>query len=337
MLRFVDSFDHYPTAQGGRKWKSFHASATISPGNGRHGSASYRATNINQFSYKDFDNQDTWIIGHSFRYGIATGIGRRMVFVFDSTLAAQCGWNLERSGQISIFHGITSLGMSTLALTLGVTYYIEFKVKIHHTLGTAEVRVNGETWLSLSGVDTQDGVNPYGNRIMLMDNQGGSEANTIDFDDLYVCDGQGAVNNTFLGDCRVDATLPTGDGNYSQWTPSTPPNYENVNDAAANDDTDYNRSATVAQKDTYAYPDIPPTTGVVLGVAVQLTLRKDDAGGRTTRAIIRQGGTDYPGVTRGLGEAYALFTDIFEQDPSTAAPWTLAGVNAAEYGVELVS
>ena len=55
-------------------------------------------------------------------------------------------------------------------------------------------------------------------------------------------------------------------------------------------------------------------------MAVQLATvaRKDDAGSRSLRAVLKSGATTANGATRVLGTSYAVYDDRFEIDPARA-------------------
>ncbi len=74
-----------------------------------------------------------------------------------------------------------------------------------------------------------------------------------------------------------------------------------------------------------------------MAVQVATAARKDDAGSRSLRALIRSGATTANGATRVLGTSYALYDDRFETDPATGTAWTKAGVDALEAGVEVTA
>ena len=97
------------------------------------------------------------------------------------------------------------------------------------------------------------------------------------------------------------------------------------------------RAAPSAHQDRYAYADLAGTPAAIMAVQVATVARKDDAGSRSLRALIRSGATTANGATRVLGTSYALYDDRFETDPATGAAWTKAGVDALEAGVEVVA
>ncbi len=66
-------------------------------------------------------------------------------------------------------------------------------------------------------------------------------------------------------------------------------------------------------------------------------MRKDDGGTREGRALIRSRETTAHGATRALTTSYAMYGDVFDQDPDTDGAWTESAIEALEAGVEVVS
>ena len=91
-------------------------------------------------------------------------------------------------------------------------------------------------------------------------------------------------------------------------------------------------SGTVGHEDLYAYQDLTGTPAAIMAVQLATVARKDDAGSRSLRAVLKSGATTANGATRVLGTSYALYDDRFEVDPATGAAWTKAGVDALEAG-----
>src|SRR5262249_36678260 len=155
---------------------------------------------------------------------------------------------------------------STSFLSAGAFNYIEVKITISDTVGVVTVRVNGTStgWLALTSQDTQNGGPSTITNIILGGDLVTNASNAPShFDDVVILDTTGAVNNDFLGDCRVEAIFPNGAGNYAQWTPSTGSNFQNVDENPPNDDSDYNSSSTAGQIDTFNYSNLSVTSGTV--------------------------------------------------------------------------
>lgn len=336
MLRFVDSFDHYSTAQGTRKWSVFNLSFGGIGATGRHGSNGARIGILTGGLSKTLDAQQTWITGFAFKM---SSLANFPLASFADSGVPQCSVYVTSAGTIKAYRWTESgvlLGTSAAVISPAAFYYIEVKAKIHSSTGTIDVHVNGISVLSLSGVNTQNSGNATADSVGFGNGTGGLV--DMDYDDLYICDSTGSANNDFLGDIRIDATFPNAEGSTIEWTPSTgTDNSALVSDNPSNDDSNYDSSSTPGQIDFYDFPNITPTSGTVYGVVLQMTVRKDDAGSRTFRGKIFQGSTEYDGSTVGAGDTYGIFSEIHEEDPDTSSPWTISGVNAAQFGLELVS
>jgi hypothetical protein len=162
---------------------------------------------------------------------------------------------------------------------------------------------------------------------------------TLRLDDVYLCDTGGSRNNDFLGDVRVVTLRPNADTGQADFTPSAGSvHYPMVAEAPDDDgDASYVESGTVGHKDLYGYQDLAASAAAIMAVQVATVTRKDDAGSRSLRTVLKSGPTMANGAIRVLGTPYALYDDRFEIDPATGAAWTKAGVDALEAGVEVVA
>lgn len=334
-LRFIDSFDHYATADLGLKYNDV-SSGLISAGNGRRSTASLRFNGSSSTVAKTLDAQATWIVGFAFRVTSLPG-GDTTFLIFRDAGTTQCDVRLRSDGTLRVTRNGTALATSSNAILANTTYYIETKAVINDTTGSMEVRVNGSSsgWISITGQDTKNTANASANVIALT---GAINASSTDMDDLYICDGQGSVNNDFLGDVRVDCYLPDGNGNSSQLVGSdsnSTDNYLLVDEAAQNGDTDYVQSATVNNKDTYAFANMAHTPSSIFGTQLNMIAKKDDGGTRSICSVCRSGGADYDGDSQVMGTSYSDYRQVREVDPATSAAWTRSDLNSAEFGVKV--
>jgi hypothetical protein len=343
----MDSFDYYASGDLFEKWTASGSVSlpVISSGNGRRGTACCRSlgTTAAPSLIKTLDAQATWIIGFAFRCSALPATSKTILGLVD-TGTLQVDVCLNTDGTLSVRrNGSTVLtnGTSSFALTANIYAYIEFKCTIADSIGasTCQVRVDGDIKITVAtGQDTKHSANATANQILVAGAQTTTNPSALwDVEDLYICDGQGSVNNDFLGDCRVDALLPNADGSNSQFTPSTgSDHYTLVDDSAPNDDTDYLSSNTSGHKDTWAFANLTALTSPSLkGVQLNLTAKKDDAGTRLLKPVVKSGSTTSSGSSQGIGTDYRQFAQIYETDPDTSAAWTEAGVNAAEFGGEV--
>jgi hypothetical protein len=335
-LRFIDGFDHYNSPT--QKWTSSSGSPTYASASSRFGVGQYAKFNGSGIFNKGFDNQATWTIGAAVKFEGA--IDNASLFFLRDNTTMQVTMGTTGSGALNVYRGDFNAGGTLLGttangvLSLNVWYFIELKTTINNTTGAYEVRLNGVNVLSGSGADTQAGTNAYVNMISV-----GSGNGAVSFDDLYVCDGAGGLNDTFLGDVRVDTILPTADGSTTDFTPSTgTDNYAMVDDATPDSDTTYVSSETLNHIDLYTFANLQSTVGAVHGIQTVLFARKDDAGSRSIAPAIKTGATTAVGDDFALAASYIYDLQIFETNPANSnAAWTISDVNSSEFGFKLTA
>jgi hypothetical protein len=351
-LRFIDSFDHYATADFAQKWTSVNAatfSSTIVVGAyGRN------STNGLRFTWSDVNSHlrlqrtvttsgSTAIMGAAVKVSAISGTSSaNPLFSIWDGASIQTSLRIDAAGTLSVLRGSfggTVLGTSVGVLSTATYYYIELKVVLHGSTGTYDVKVNGTSFLSGTGANTADAGTTAWTAARI--GSDGSTAHisggaTWDFDDFYVCDGSGSANNDVLGPIRVKAVFPDGAGNSTQFTPSAGSNFQNVDEASQDGDTTYNSETTVGQKDLYTLGALG-ITGTVKGVQTNLIVRSDGGGAETIAPVWRIGATDYDGTTVGVTTSYADSLQVYETSPATGVAFTVAEIDGAELGIKLVS
>ena len=167
------------------------------------------------------------------------------------------------------------------------------------------------------------------------------------YDDLYILDGSGSVNNDYLGPIVVESINPSADGASSTWTPSSGTNHAALVDDAQNmtgalNETDYIEGDTTGEKDLFTYENLAsPGLGDssnIIGVMVTTYRRITEAQPADLKIVARENGTEGT-VTDTVrhDDDTLMFSNhaIFESNPDTATAWTAAEVDAAEFGVEV--
>jgi hypothetical protein len=329
MLRYMDSFDHYATADLPLKYTRVSNVPSIHAGNGRRGAA-LQVTSTD-YVLKMLDGQATWIVGAAFYTDVLQAAA---LFALWDAGALQVDLRLKTDGNLQVTRNATVLGTGTTPLAISTFYYVELKVKIHSSTGTIDVQVNGTSLISLTGQNTQNTGNATANQVLIGASAGNTGSATFRFDDLYICDGQGSVNKDFLGDSRVDCYLPTGNGSNSAFTNNSgnsTNNYTHVNEASQDGDTSYVADATVSDIDSYAITGLTHNPSSIFGLQTNLIAKKDDAGARSICPLLYRSATAHAGTGIALS-AYTDLNQIYEQDPATSATWTKANINATEFG-----
>jgi hypothetical protein len=239
--------------------------------------------------------------------------------------------NTDRS--LSVARDTTILATSAPGVIVPTAWHrVELGFVISDTVGSYELRVDGATVLSATGVDTQNGVTT-GVNVLIVANQ---QNVTITHDDITFNDTTGpAPNNTFLGDLHIEQLVPTSDSSIA-WTRSTGASNFSCVDEARISTTDYITIAAPGT-DRYGLKDVTNTPAQIFGVNVSFHGNKDNTGACDIRANLVSGGTVGTGTTRSMNTAAMLYTELFETDPDTGSAWTGAAVNNLMTEVERVT
>ncbi len=337
-LLWVDGFESYGTSNGsapsptdivGKQYTvGYESSMDIEEGRLGSGHSLEIGITADYIKTPILTTNDTIIIGFAFKI-IDDGV-QDLMYLYDG--ATEGVGLIFSGGYLSVRRGSTLLEMADFHFSIGNWYWIELKVKCNDSTGTYELRVGETVIASDTGVDTKAGSNNYHNRVQL--GQGGGTKRTR-YDDFYVCDGAGAVNNDFLGNVQVTTLFPSGAGFTTNFTPSAGANYTCVDEQLINEDTDYVESSTAAHKDTYAYDNVGALTDIK-GLQIDTLCRETDVTSYSLKTPIRSNATDYDDSAQVIGTTdYTFKRRIAELDPNTSAAWLEAAVNAAEFGIKV--
>lgn len=326
-----------PNWSRGASWATYSSLQTGRDGSGQALRSSYY---LGDYSY-NFSSTDVIFVGFALKIDKWPSTNQTIRFqTYVNNTTGQCIVEITDSGvfRIKRSSGGATVYTGTYTLPIGVWHYIEFEIKIHDTTGYVTIRVDGVAVESATGLDNQSDISSNMDRFSF----GGDTAAAVncDFDDFYILDDSGAAPyNTFLGDCRIETLSPNADGTTNNFTPSAGSNYQNVDETPGpDDDTSYNESSGVGNKDLYNMTALSELFDTVYAVMPEVYARKNDVGTRTINNVVRTGTTEDDGPARGLGESYAYHQgDILIQDPDTVTDWTAAGVNAAQCGLKIAS
>jgi hypothetical protein len=276
------------------------------------------------WAFKNTDSTISYQRGVSLFYGVTGGI--------------QCVLRHDSYGQIALLRGEydgTTIDSAPAALNVGDWNYIEMKLACTNS-SDYEVRVDGETVMSGSGVDLQYQANPGASKITFRGGYGGTYGCL--WDDLYICDDQGSKNNDFLGEARVRTLLPSGAGTYTQWTPSAGSNYENVDETDPDEDTTYNETGVLDNQDSFAMGNLPDSDVDVIGVRSRVVARKEGAGYRALKNFVIVNSSKYDEVKDTLNLDYNVYEgSVLEDNPDDSQDWEVADIDAMEVGYQLAA
>ena len=249
-----------------------------------------------------------------------------------STYDENSGTNLKLSVMTDYSINLYDNGNSLLSSTsAGVFpdlqwFYFEMKLVVHATAGEVVMKINEEVVMNETGIDTQYTAGDY-TRLLYFTSI--NYERNIYYDDMYVDDSQ------FHGDCRVRTFMPTSNG-YTNFTPSTGSNYENVDETTPDEDTTYNEASDDGDKDSYGITS--SINGPIIGVQLNNYARKTGDLIVKTKDLVKSGGTDYLSTEeKNQSTSYDYTVSMWENDPDTSSPWTQAGLDAAEFGIEITA
>ena len=211
-------------------------------------------------------------------------------------------------------------------------HYVELQVVQGTSNGTLQVRLNGILAITLSAQNTTQGggllVTAFLGAV-----PGQACPLTLDVDDFYIADTTGTINNSFLGDVRVDVLKPDGAGTHNQFTVTGAPTAWQA--CADDDEATFVTSTALAQRQTFSVQNLPVmATPAIHGVQVTVLARKTDAGNVLYKALALSGASLGTATANPLTEQLAWQTALFERNPNGNVQWTESAVNAAEFGLE---
>ena len=341
-LRFIDSFDHYTGGSSGSivmKWTSEFFSG-INPA-GLHGKA------LNGSATKGMLFPGNTIIMEAFIKRLGSG---QLFALSDTNPASQISCGYSSIGQIFVnqWAGAQLFLSEPDRIRPNTWYHFAWKVFVHPSAGTVEVRLNGETICNLTGVRTTTGlgpaaVSPYWSGTLGAFTLGDNSSSTL-FDDLVVMDdvadgiddprlpGGGGFSK-FLGPVEIVVKRPNGAGDLTEWVPSpTVANHLNVDDLTPDLDATFNS----ADRDADGTSDLLAMENMALDedvVAVQslVLARKTEEGIAAIAKLVKDAGATLVGPTVYQPNTYSYMIAPEPSRPSGGL-WTIAAWDAIQYG-----
>ena len=295
-VKFVEGFEgHTNSGQLARRYATFSGSFSTQTGRTFGNAASPASA---QATSKSLGNADTWILGFGLKM---TGHNSQIddnnngLYLEDGAAEQFHVGFLSTSGvgfRVKLFRGGTELA-TTGDFAFNVWHYFELKVTINNTTGSYELRRNGVVEFSDTNANTaangNTGADVFAWRF-------GNNIAQAHFDDLYLCDDQGGVNDDFLGPQIVEAIEVIGNGATSDWINdqsgvSDANNYTQVDDAGNLAPDDVGAGGTVssdtnAQRQLFQMGDLVNVNGNVTAVVVEAQLAMASAGTRTVKVKI---------------------------------------------------
>lgn len=320
---------------------------------GAHGGNALRYGHGNQFmrtlSLRDQLDDEIGVFGARMKIQHGEFVGNNASWLAVMTRDRNTlAWRLNQNGSISAYRDNNTFLETGPPGLINVNmgwFYLELKWRISDTVGNWEFRIDEQVVWTSGNYDTKvwnndpwywDGFQWWGAGIV---------EDTL-YDDIYILDGSGSVNNDYLGDTVVEQINPSADGDSSTWTPSAGTDHSALVDDAQNistdgvDETDYIEGDATGEKDLFQYEDLTHLTNspTIHGVQVTTYRRVTEATPKNMLIVAKQNGTEGT-VTQTVrhDDSVRMHTGltIFEQNPDTAAAWTPGQIDDAQFGVEV--
>jgi len=342
-VRWMESFDiDYSSTNMPRKYEN--TSGVFNTGTGRlqqSSAASLSGGSTPIFRTTDLTAQRTWFIGIAIK-PLIVNTERKIIILQNGANEQVSIWIVPGSAgktKFRIKRGSTTLATTVNEYTNNFWLYLEVKIVLDTGAsdGSVEIRINESVDVTATGLDTTNDASGTANKVQFQldtDNQQWLA------DDVYICDDQGSLNNSYLGDRCVEGKKPTGDGNRNQWTPNAGTNHwDRVSESTTDDDTTYlfvpnNQDGKV---ELFVIADLTTIVGTINAVQISYQCRMDSSGTDKVRLIFRSGGgSEATGSDKTVSSiaGYQWFQEIYESDPVAAAPWTVSTFNAMQIGLE---
>lgn len=350
MLLFMDGADHYGS-DATLLTQGVYASATgvtLSNANPRTGERHFRITpNNGDRGLRKVLGADKQEVGVGYAFYIPTLPTDSSTMVLaafaNNAYEVQATIALSSTGQVLLYRGKPGdlppvlLGSSAPVVVARSYQHFEAFFTCSDTIGACEVRMNGVTVLSLTGLDTKaqatDVVAQV--KIGLLDNNWLNAPGTIDIDDLFFWDTEGTSNTDFIGDKKVYTCFPDSDKATQDWAYSTgSQGWPLLDNVPPLDGSEYLVADNPGLVSSFGISNLPTEVVAIAGVMLATRAQKTDAGNAKIQLSMDSVAAQDVGVEHALSQAWTYYFDVFEVDPNTDAPWAVAAFNLAGLTLE---
>lgn len=262
----------------------------------------------------------------------------------DSANNMLCVVEVDPSGRLIVWRGTIADNSITRTTILAQTtnpvivanawQHIECRVGFNSGTGSVQIRVEGVEVLNVSNINTDPtnaGCLNWAAFNWCANNPSGisNRPPHQHIKDLFGWNTSGTRNNSFVGTIAVFPILPNSDVALN-WTPTGAANGWSILDNIPPNDSAYIAAGNSPIPAAYeaGMTDLPADVTSVRAVMSIVRARKTDGGDGNLQVSAVSGASVAAGANRPISTAFTYWTDMFEEDPATSAPWSRAGVNA---------
>jgi len=324
---FIDGFE----AGDLKLWDAVVGTITLSTGILGMDGYALRNTSYDSFACigKNLDAKDEYFV--AFRYNpIDISNSQQLIVFYNSSTKIGSIRRNRNTLCLSAYDNTDTLLVSgTTPILANNTCLIEVRFKPNTSDGIIQIKINSIMDIDFTG-NTGSALNI--NKFYI-GNPDIAEAYTYAYFDNVIVD-----NATWPGNTKIQAIVPTGAGNSTQWTPSEGANYQCVDEKPASE-VDFISTNTIDVLDQFTAGDLAGSIESIKCVQVQALAKAEGAPTPTGLQLsVRTGDTDYLGDTQLVPNTTSKqLCQIWEDNPNTSAPWEVSEVNAMEIGVKAVA
>lgn len=276
-LYFCDSFDHYSTADIGKKYNSY-GGVQITSAVSRTGTQCMSSTQAGHYIMKGFNmvvqpDPHTYYGTDTFKFSAAWKLSAMdnqplVQFFIGNTL--QYGLHVQYDGSIYVRRATAGTLMNQTppgVITTNVWFYLEHL----YDGGVYSIGIDGNTVLDSAYQDLTPTSPGWLTAVKIY--PGGTSGNIGYLDDLVFNNGV-----PIRGDTKVVALFPTTDA-FTEFSPVSVgrPNSTMISGYTPDYDTTYNYTATSGVMDYFRFQEMPTTiSGSIDGVMLSAMVRRDD-------------------------------------------------------------
>lgn len=275
----------------------------------------------------------TLIVGFGFFQDAFTA--SNIVFRFWDGASVQGALEMRTDGTFKYYrgNGSTLLGTTSGSISASTWTYVEIKVTFHGSTGTVDIWFDGSNVLSLTGQNTSQSGNAFATGVMWQWSPFSADHTT--YDDIYVLDGTGSINNARLGARIIKMIVPASDAGTNQFTPDSGSNHYDRLTENPQDTTSYLEDDTTGHRELFGMGVLQLATvaGLQMNVVGKVT---DNTVYSLKNSIHTGGGTDSDDAAQSMADAnYQTLSRVVETNPETSALWTPFQINSAQFGFKV--
>ena len=243
----------------------------------------------------------------------------------DGANAVLGGVYVNTTGRIVIDGGGADVVSTAPALVANAWQHVE--AVMDTASGSLSVRVEGVDVVSYTGRVLGGPIAQVAARTLFDVSEDGVQY----LKDFVIWDGSGSYNNDWMGSIQVRELIPNADNSFN-WLASTgTTGFDLIDDAPPNDDVDYISAINPPPAaSSFDLSNLPVDVTSVRGLYAIVRSRKTDGGDGNLQVGLISGASTVLGADRPITTSYTYWTDVFEVDPNTAAPWSPSAVNSVK-------